>query len=341
MEDSIRLDKLKEKSDQMKYETKPKLNETKLFEQIMQERKSRNADLNRSRASRTRSLSSSGNYDRVFNNKYANVKPKTQTRLPIESARLADEEEFSNSKLMNSSKRGGDMLNDSSSIRQNIYTEWYQKKMAAAKADLKEAQLKKKDEEERKAQQLIDKLQKSSLVFRVWSEKKEEVIKEKIKEKKKLEEKAKETIEEKIKKKEDGQIAYKVWLENKTKELKEKREDSLHKERKQERQKRKENTKTDNKKPPVPYEAWVRKKEHEIEEIKKSKLQKEQEKKQKENEIREKKKLAEKAFLEWLDKKEDEEINKSSSNNMNRSLSASMASLPPFYPTSRTIPFGR
>ncbi len=232
------------------------------------------------------------------------------------------------------------MLNDSSSIRQNIYSEWYQKKMASARAELKEAQLKKRDEEERKAQEIIDKLQKSSLVFRVWSEKKEEQIKEKQKEKKKLEEKVKENMEEKTKKKEDGQIAYKVWLENKTKEIKEKKEDELHKERKQERQKRKESAKTENKKPPVPYEAWVRKKEQEIEEIKKSKVQKEQEKKQKEDEKRQKKKLAEKAFLEWLDKKEDEEINKPSSN-MNRSLSASMASLPPFYPTSRTIPFGR
>lgn len=50
---------------------------------------------------------------------------------------------------------------------------------------------------------------------------------------------------------------------------------------------------------------------------------------------RKKKELAQKSFYEWLDKKEKDEFKKS------RSLSSSMNALPPFYPTSRIIPFGR
>lgn len=52
-------------------------------------------------------------------------------------------------------------------------------------------------------------------------------------------------------------------------------------------------------------------------------------------EKRKKKELAQKSFYEWLDKKEQSEFKKS------KSMSTSMNSLPPFYPTSKIIPFGR
>lgn len=51
---------------------------------------------------------------------------------------------------------------------------------------------------------------------------------------------------------------------------------------------------------------------------------------------RKKKELAQKSFYEWLDKKELTTDIKNS-----KSMSTSMNSLPPFYPTSKIIPFGR
>jgi hypothetical protein len=54
-----------------------------------------------------------------------------------------------------------------------------------------------------------------------------------------------------------------------------------------------------------------------------------------------KKELGKIAYLEWLDKKDEQELNQSRNSNLNKSLSNSMSSLPPFYPSSKTIPFGR
>ena len=79
------------------------------------------------------------------------------------------------------------------------------------------------------------------------------------------------------------------------------------------------------------------KKEKELEE-KLSKV-KEDEKKKKDlrDEFEKKKDSNKRAYEEWLDKKEEEMIN-----NAERSMnSTSMSALPPFYPSSRTIAFGR
>jgi hypothetical protein len=258
-EDSIRLEKLKEKIDQIKYETKPKLNESKLYEQLKAEldrEKAKRMEAKNATRTRTRSLSSSGNLEKFLaNNKYANVKAKTQTRLPPDTARLASEEDQLSNSRLNSSKR--DTLNDSSSIRQSIYNEWYVKKMEAAKADLKESQLKQRDEEERKAQELIEKLQKSRLVFKIWNQNKEETLKEKQKQTLQAEQKKKELEEEKRNKKKDAELAFREWSRQKTEYLQEKKQEALDAERKKQRQKRKENqTKVEAKKPPVPYDTW-------------------------------------------------------------------------------------
>lgn len=102
MEDSIRYNTLKEKSKELKYSTKPLLNETR-------SRPNRSVSV---RQSRTRSSSESSRFERRLGDKYSHVKPKTQTRLPVQSAR--NENDF-----MNSSKTSlkYDALNDSSSIR--------------------------------------------------------------------------------------------------------------------------------------------------------------------------------------------------------------------------------
>ena len=109
MEDSIRLKNLKEKNDSLTYSTKPTLNETNVFK-IDDTPRGRTVTI-KDRRSRTRSLSSSGQFERVLNSKYANVKPKTLTR-PLQSARTNDE--LTNSK-QNESNR--DFMNDSSSLR--------------------------------------------------------------------------------------------------------------------------------------------------------------------------------------------------------------------------------
>ena len=91
-------------------------------------------------------MSSSGQFEGIFKEKYAHIQPKTLTR-PLQSARTNNE-----SQKLNDSRQRGDIMNDSTSLRQNIYNDWYQKKMLAAKDQLKEAQRTHKDEEEQKAQ---------------------------------------------------------------------------------------------------------------------------------------------------------------------------------------------
>lgn len=130
--------------------------------------------------------------------------------------------------------------------------------------------------------------------------------------------------------------AFEEWVRIKSDQQKEAKTDELDKQRKIEKQNRKQKEKV-NDKPPLPFEAWAKKKENQINEKLNTEKQKEREKQQKEKEKQERKKLAEISYYEWLDKKEKLEDTKE----LNRSLSSSMNALPPFYPSSKTIPFGR
>ncbi len=110
MEDSVRLGQLKEKSDQLSYATRPKLNEANV---VLGESGGR--ALRRSLSARqTRSRSSS--LSRTVVDKYAHVKPKTLTRVSVQTART----DADNSKL-----NAARILNDSGSLRENVYNEWY------------------------------------------------------------------------------------------------------------------------------------------------------------------------------------------------------------------------
>jgi hypothetical protein len=130
--------------------------------------------------------------------------------------------------------------------------------------------------------------------------------------------------------------AFEEWVRIKSEQLKEAKTEDLDKQRKIEKQNRKQKEKTSNK-PPLPFEAWAKKKGEQINEKLNSEKQNEREKQQKEIEKQERKKLAEISYYEWLDKKEKLEDSKE----LSRSLSSSMNALPPFYPSSKTIPFGR
>ena len=142
-QDEIRQNSLKEIASELVIKEKSNLGVTKVLN--AEDIKTRNRSIAfKDRRARTRSLSSSGQFDTVFKDKYAHVQPKTLTR-PLQSARTNNE-----SQKINDSQR--DIMNDSSSLRQNIYNEWYQKKMISAREQLKEAQKNNKDEEEQKAQ---------------------------------------------------------------------------------------------------------------------------------------------------------------------------------------------
>lgn len=109
MDDSMRLTALKEKNAKLTYPTKPVLSETRDLGKMP--RPPRRAQSARVHNPRQRSSSTSEQpFERKIKDKYANVKPKTMTRVPI-SARTQDE--FA--KLNDSSKQ--DVFNDSSSLR--------------------------------------------------------------------------------------------------------------------------------------------------------------------------------------------------------------------------------
>lgn len=145
MQDSMRMSNLKEKSDLLNYSTKPTLNDTSTRQQATTNQVANRQKRTRSMSASNlnQSLSTSGLFELSMNKKYAHVKPKTQTRVPLDSARAACDD-------LNESRQ--DVLNDSSCLRQTIYNEWYYKKIQQARQQLKEAQLAKKDEEEKKAQ---------------------------------------------------------------------------------------------------------------------------------------------------------------------------------------------
>jgi hypothetical protein len=111
MQDDMRLQFLKEKDKALNYSSKPKLNETKIL--LTQPRTRPN---NRSQSardtSRPRSASESSFYENKPKDKYSHVKPKTLTRLPMQTART--DAEFL-TKTLSGSKQ--DLMNDSSSIR--------------------------------------------------------------------------------------------------------------------------------------------------------------------------------------------------------------------------------
>ncbi len=149
MEDSMRLVNLQQKSFDLKYPSKPKFDETKVMLTTGQQKLTRSLS---ARGTRSGSVSKDGLKD-----KYAHIKPKTMTRLPAQTART----DAHNSHLNETTNK--DCFNDSSSLRENIYNEWYLKKMAQAKEQLKHAQIRQRDDEEAKAQELINKLEKSQV----------------------------------------------------------------------------------------------------------------------------------------------------------------------------------
>ena len=151
MEDSMRLASLQQKSSDLKYTSKPKLDEAKVMLTTGQRQLTRSLSA-RGPRNRRDLVGSGGRVD-----KYAHVKPKTMTRLPLQTART----DADNNRLNESARQ--DCFNDSASLREIIYNEWYQKKMAAAKEGLKGAQMRQRDDEETKTQELINKVVKSQV----------------------------------------------------------------------------------------------------------------------------------------------------------------------------------
>ena len=237
MEDSMRLSNLKDKDVDLNYPSKPRLDETKVMLSDTRPRQ-----VNRSQSARQRTRSSSVSSSRPIRDKYAHVKPKTLTRVTPQTART----DADNSKL-------NDFMNDSSSIRENIYNEWYMKKLADAKVNLKTAQLQKRNDEEDKAQDLINKLEKSQVQYKKWMQTKEVVLQ---KQKEKTQETKKAAEKEKFDKREQKQMASKAfeqWVLIKKEQQRESKEESRNVEKTEEKKKRVEKK---SEKPPLPFEAW-------------------------------------------------------------------------------------
>ncbi len=133
--------------------------------------------------------------------------------------------------------------------------------------------------------------------------------------------------------------AFEQWSRLKIEKLAETRQEKRQEDRVSEKKKRGERVKKAGK-PPLPFEAWNKRKEEVLNEKVSIEKEKARLKEEKEKEKEERKKMAEISYLEWLDRKEMVEENKT---NLNRSTSVSMNSIVrvPFYPNSRTIPFGR
>jgi len=320
-EDERRLINLQETLKKLHYESKPNLDGTK----IVSNNRSRQPTVDKNNASmRSRSFSGTRR-----NNKYNNVKPKIVTRVPL-SSRNGNEsmdESFGDNNQQN--------LNDSNSIRQKIYNEWYEKKMYQTKETIKSAREKVKDEEEKKSEEAISKLKKSVYILKIWNEKKLLEIKAKNKDKVKKEDEINKKKKEEDSEKDNVKKAFDQWKKDKEENLKEKVD-----QKKSESDKKKEIEKKMKKKrkdAESAFDIWKSKKEKDLEE-KLSKV-KEDEKKKKDlrDEFEKKKNSNKRAYEEWLDKKEEEMIK-----NAERSInSTSMSALPPFYPSSRTIAFGR
>ena len=141
-------------------------------------------------------------------------------------------------------------------FRQQIYNEWYQKKLLEAKRCLKEAQLMNMNTEEQKAQERIDKLQKSKLVFEAWNVEKEKHLRERRKQMLEQTKKMQEEKEKESEKKIDNKVAYEQWLKNKIEYLKEKKQEDLSAKRKEQKKVRKGQEVKKDGKPPLPFNDW-------------------------------------------------------------------------------------
>jgi hypothetical protein len=248
--------------------------------------------------------------------KYDDIKPKIQTRI---------EQVYSNLSLDNLHFNFDDVnLANSNDIREISYKEWLFKKKKIYREKSKEISSIKKNEEEKKAKEMMDKLNKSQAVLRIWYDSKLEQSKKLQKahaENENQEKKQKEKIKE-------AEIAFKEWLRKKNEQNAEKLADQLNEKRNAQRCSRSEKEAANEFKPPLPFEVWAKRK---IEETKaKNKLLKETSQVDSQNQKNIKKKLAEQSYSEWLNRKEHEKILKKYSTSRSESPV-------PFYPASAKV----
>jgi hypothetical protein len=247
------------------------------------------------------------------------VKPKIHSRVIYSDVKSYVDHKTGSKELTD--------LESSEDIREAIYMEWYFKKMALEKRRTKDIDQSKRHEEEQKAEKLIKNLSKSQIAFKIWLDSK----KEKSKKKENNTAQSSDSLEKKQDKLKDAELAFREWLKKKHELNAEKRKDTLMEKRKFKRDTRNLKETTRETKPPLPFEVWSTRKDEQIKQ--KNKLEKEKTQKaiDNEKELNLKARLAKKAFEEWLNKKEDSDLNKS-----NISQNAYQFTVP-FYPASRKI----
>ncbi|XP_070540050.1 microtubule-associated protein 9-like [Ptychodera flava] len=270
------------------------------------------------------------------------IKPKVVTRPLSASGRLDQSltarTDMSSSTMSLSARSTTPNVEDSNSIREAIYVDWYAEKMARAKAEKKAKLQKEKEEQEKKEKEKKDRQLESELTFRAWKEQKEGTLKKKAKEEAKKKEKEKAEKDEKERKKYEAEKLFKSWKVTKDEELIEKQIQKKKEEEKKirmEERKKKEKARNAN----SAYDRWKQSADENLQKTHKEKKKQEKQAKEKEETLRRKKEEdGVKAYEEWERQKEiRERLERRRKNSMTRNP----VSTAPFRPSGRTVPFGK
>ncbi|XP_006813830.1 uncharacterized protein LOC102808331 [Saccoglossus kowalevskii] len=261
------------------------------------------------------------------------IEPKIRTRPLSASGRLS-QSLSARSSISDLSARS-ECFEDSTSIRNAIYEDWYYTKMKQTKENLKKKKQAEEEENKKKQLEKKDKEIEAELSYRCWKEKKDEQLKKQArKEAKKKEMEREKQIEEKSDKKSISEKTYVSWKSTKDEDLKEKQ----RKKKREEEKKRIKLQEEQNEKQKLSkscFKKWNSNKEVELQ--KKEEEKKQQEKENKRKAQQEKKKKEEeslKAYDKWQQQKEkQQEIEKNT-------IRTPVATVP-FKPSGRTVPFGK
>ncbi|XP_077992600.1 uncharacterized protein LOC144446659 [Glandiceps talaboti] len=266
------------------------------------------------------------------------IRPKVVTRPSSASGRLNQSlsARSDGSTMTMTARSTTPNFDDSSSIRQAIYEDWYVQKMERAKKELQVKKKKEKEEEEKKEKEKKDKELEAVLSYRAWQEQKNEYLKKKAKQEAKKKEKQKKEEEEKEIKKYEAKKLFKSWKESKDEELTEKHREKVKQEqRKLKEEERKKKLKQKDSK--SAFVKWNETKEDRIKQkLRETRRQEQEKKKRVEEEKKEKEMMSTKAYDEFLLKKEQQEKEEK-----RRKRTMTPVSTVPFRPSGRTVPFGK
>ncbi|XP_050396654.2 microtubule-associated protein 9 [Patella vulgata] len=229
--------------------------------------------------------------------------------------------------------------NDTKSMRQAIFEEWYRTKTEKLKETIIEKKKTEKQKIEHEQQEKKEKQLEAMSSFNAWAEKKKDVLKQKAREKSKEQRKKDEELQEKEAKKKDAAKSFESWSKTKQVVLKKEINNKVRTEKEREEEE-KAKKKMRAKSAESAFRSWNQKKEVSLKvkakDMKKTKPDLYEEEKlraQKEEEAREKYEI-------WLENKEKRE-EKERLMRQRKHITDDSEFRPPWSPAQRTIPFGR